>query len=326
MCCQIMINKNEWLAFAKLRGMFKELDYAECGMGFYLEEDTDIKIDLKDQKYIAISSPANWLNFGLENNFINEIGCPEHELKDSNKLFTFSSLKIIYPDIYKLRLGINESLTFNSMPINKNYFGYMSTDPELLKYLINILKDLDECDSFIDIGCGPGSVLKLVNNLYDNVYGIDIEPEFIKVAKTELPLANILLDNAESYIIPNKKMHIFIFNPFNNKVLKKFLDNNIENIKKNKSIIIYNNTFTADHLLKIYGLKYLYKENYFAIYNWIISLSIKLGSNNPMPIEYLGLPDISKTPWLKLPQYINRSPEFGLYLRLISLKEISPPE
>ena len=65
---------------------------------------------------------------------------------------------------------------------------------------------------------------------------------------------NFFYANAKNFRLKNKKYFIFIFNPFNEIILKKFLDNNVKILKKNKCFIAYVN---AHHLkiFKKYGFK-----------------------------------------------------------------------
>lgn len=260
------ITKQEWFNFGIKKGSIQKIENTVCGMGFYTEYENDIEINLKEERFLQILGIGNWIRYGIANNWIDIIGCPEHEINDANMQITPENGIVVHEALYNVRLKIGDYLAATHKPDNKNYFGYMATNPAVIKEIFRVLPNLDTCNSFIDIGCGKGSVLKEAKNYYEYLYGIDINESLIKDCKNNVDNAQISLIPAEKYIIPDKKMHIFIFNPFNNSILKQFLNNNITNIKKNNSIIIYNNIFYSDHLIKLYGMNTIHKGHVFSIY------------------------------------------------------------
>jgi len=119
-----------------------------------------------------------------------------------------------------------------------------------------------------DVGCGIGiSTIYFQKKFQFKSYsGFDISEELIEASKKILKQLNleseinVNVDNALYKKLDSKPYVLFLFNPFGKKTLKKFINNNIENLKKNKSIILYAND------LLINSIKYhkdLYRDDYF---------------------------------------------------------------
>jgi ubiquinone/menaquinone biosynthesis C-methylase UbiE len=75
----------------------------------------------------------------------------------------------------------------NSMRPYPHYRG-------VLRYLGNLLSD----SRLLDVGCGTGHFLKAASELGLDVYGIDISSQSVKVAKENVPKANIAVGPGES--------------------------------------------------------------------------------------------------------------------------------
>ena len=62
---------------------------------------------------------------------------------------------------------------------------------------------------------------------------------------------NVFKGDAKNLILDNKKSYfIFMFNPFDEKIMNRFLKNNIKILKKNKSVIAYVNYIHLSEILK----------------------------------------------------------------------------
>ena len=134
---------------------------------------------------------------------------------------------------------------------------------ELIPKKIN-LSNYNLCD----VGCGIGiSTIYFQKKFQFKSYsGFDISEELIEASKKILKQLNLEseinlnVDNAIYKKLDSKPYVLFLFNPFGKKTLEKFINNNIKNLKKNKSIILYAN----DLLIK--SIKYykdLYRDDYF---------------------------------------------------------------
>ncbi len=107
---------------------------------------------------------------------------------------------------------------------------------------------------FMDVGCGKG-----VSTIYANekfkwgkISGFDFDSKLIGIAqnnaKNQSTSVNIdfFCNDASTIVLPDEKLFLFLFCPFNEIVLRQFLENNIEKLKKNKSIIGYVNSHFMD--------------------------------------------------------------------------------
>lgn len=100
---------------------------------------------------------------------------------------------------------------------------------------------------FIDIGCGRGRVLHYAQNFsFKNLSGIELCEELAKSARDNLKALDISIetkDVLESHF-PSGDLCLFLFNPFNNYVLKRFLEKIEKEINLSqgrKVVIIYLN-------------------------------------------------------------------------------------
>ncbi len=102
---------------------------------------------------------------------------------------------------------------------------------------------------FLDVGCGNGIPLiyafkKLPFKSYS---GFDFVSNYVDISNKNISNSigggKILIFNADAseYILEDKSYFIFMFNPFDGFIMKKFIENNYNNLVKNKSVIAYSN-------------------------------------------------------------------------------------
>jgi hypothetical protein len=137
-------------------------------------------------------------------------------------------------------------------------------------YYCKLMLDLINVDkykyNFIDIGSGKGKICFEVARKYkfSKIIGVEYERCLVDVANQNKKLlkddgSNFVCEDASSYILPNGNNVIFIFNSFDEFVLKRFLDINMENMCKYKNIILYASNIHRDVFL-INGAKVLYED------------------------------------------------------------------
>ena len=102
---------------------------------------------------------------------------------------------------------------------------------------------------FIDVGCGLGIPLIYTYKKFKfkSYSGIDIIPEYIKISKKNINQSlglnsiEVFEADASDFVLDNKSYFIFMYNPFDEIVMEKFLNNNKESFIKNNSVIAYSN-------------------------------------------------------------------------------------
>jgi hypothetical protein len=254
------ITKQEWLGFALNKSILIQSNIKDCVIGGYINDFDYDDVDIYDAKFSGIDDVNYWFAMGYTHGWLTETGCVKHELNRHNFVFTLQDIKILYPD------KLPEIRKRTHIPENKDWFAYQASEPEMTKELLNKALEFSSCDTLIDIGCGLGEVLKIGSDVgYENVVGLEIQEELVELARKDARL-EIIHGSGSDYHLPDKKLHVFMFNPFSNNVMIDFLNNNIENIKRNNSLVIYNYAFSGHHLMVMYGLKMVYTNNFATIY------------------------------------------------------------
>ena len=126
-----------------------------------------------------------------------------------------------------------------------------------VKQLINCVNKTEEYN-FIDIGSGYGILLLYVykNFNFKSYTGLEFVDSFVEKSKINLKRykkITLVHDTAEKYLLSDKRNVIYLANPFDETILKKFIKNNLSNIKKNSSIILYHRNKHKD-ILSSFGL------------------------------------------------------------------------
>jgi SAM-dependent methyltransferase len=106
---------------------------------------------------------------------------------------------------------------------------------------------------FLDIGCGKGRALSVAAFYgFKKITGIDLSKKFcedalqnLELIKQKVPVLNyeVITADAAAFSIPDDVDCIFLFNPFDNTIMEKVLDNiNVSRRQKPRTInIIYAN-------------------------------------------------------------------------------------
>ncbi len=126
-------------------------------------------------------------------------------------------------------------------------------------YKLFIKKNYNEKNyHFLDIGCGNGIPLIYAYKKFNfsSYSGFDFKNEYVENSMKNIKSSlqkpeeiKIFFQNAENFFLDEKKsFFIFMFNPFNRIVMKKFLENNFKILKKNKSVIAYCNFIELDEI------------------------------------------------------------------------------
>jgi SAM-dependent methyltransferase len=131
-----------------------------------------------------------------------------------------------------------------SLANSNNYRAYSNFHFKLL--LQEALKSGIKFDNFVDVGCGKGQPCIFAKKYFDfpNIYGIDFSEPLIEVAnrnlaKTSYRNVNFLVADATSWKLPRGNTLVFLFNPFNEIIMEKFLTSNLDHFTRYRSLIAY---------------------------------------------------------------------------------------
>lgn len=74
-------------------------------------------------------------------------------------------------------------------------------------------------DKFCDIGCGLGRSLIVANEVgFNDLYGVNISPELIRVAYNNLNKRNVSAflscSDVDKFLVPEGRLTVYLFNPF----------------------------------------------------------------------------------------------------------------
>lgn len=127
-----------------------------------------------------------------------------------------------------------ETTKIAKLNVHDNKINYMY-EPFPYRKVTHLFKcyPFEENDGFIDIGCGKGRVL-IEASLHGcrNIYGVDLCEELLACARVNMrecqkkyPSINyqLLCMNAKNYVFSSDINKVFLYNPFNLKILIKVL-------------------------------------------------------------------------------------------------------
>ncbi len=120
-----------------------------------------------------------------------------------------------------------------------------------LKRLYNLVKQEIDLENyhFIDIGCGNGIPLIYANKnfRFKSFSGIDLISDYINITKKNIESSlrsnsiNVIQADAANFILGDKSYFVFMYNPFDEVIMEKFMINNYKHLIKNNSVIAYSN-------------------------------------------------------------------------------------
>lgn len=139
--------------------------------------------------------------------------------------FLLTALFVEYPQ------GLDFSMRQKKHGIStRGNHGYALTQKEAFRNIMKNFKVTAD-DAFIDIGCGKGGVLRYAAECgFGRVAGLEIEKSLYQIAKKNfaiLKMTSIELfnDNAVTFGKYNEFNYFFLFNPFDEDIYIKVIDN-----------------------------------------------------------------------------------------------------
>jgi SAM-dependent methyltransferase len=131
---------------------------------------------------------------------------------------------------------------------------YQATQENDLVDALDFLREDFKAFTFIDLGCGKGRTLLVASNLgFRQVIGVEFVSELVEIARTNLArrrIANavVLHADAAEFRFPNSDTVVYLYNPFEEEVLRKVIANLRECLSNQKVYVIYKNQEFAEVL------------------------------------------------------------------------------
>ena len=112
----------------------------------------------------------------------------------------------------------------------------------------------------LDVGCGSGISTSYIHKNYPlkNVIGFDFSQMLVGKALNNKKILygngddgnslNYEAADASTYLIPDAKIILFLFNPFGWKTMKSFIENNISALIKSNSLMLYANDVLVNEI------------------------------------------------------------------------------
>jgi SAM-dependent methyltransferase len=152
----------------------------------------------------------------------------------------------------------HERLDCNDSPYLDNATYYAACPMSTLRMTIGyVVKTYNDASYFVDVGCGEGRACFFAARFFDKILGIDFSPALIEAANTNLRnfsgdghKIEFSLKDAATFRLPEARCVVFIFNPFDEVVLGRFLQMNYQHFSRFDSIIIYVSDVCSELLLR----------------------------------------------------------------------------
>lgn len=145
--------------------------------------------------------------------------------------------------------GLDFSMRDKSLIAKSNgkYFGYSKTDEAHLNEIFRNLS-YEECQNFMDIGCGKGVVLKEAAKYpFRRIAGIELIEDIYEVAQKNLRILKLtdrvecVQGDATTFSDYGSFDTFFLYNPFSEEILQKVLNRIVEsrNEQNKTATIVY---------------------------------------------------------------------------------------
>ncbi len=145
------------------------------------------------------------------------------------------------------KFGIDTIGIVKLSDLNKNYLDYKGCNlymPVPYNILNHFFKkvNLNDCNHLLDIGCGKGRVMCVAASYgAKKITGLDFSKTLIDAASQNIEIVqkqflntkfSLVVNNAFHYKIPTSVDCVFLFNPFNETVMRGVIHNILKSLQK----------------------------------------------------------------------------------------------
>jgi SAM-dependent methyltransferase len=160
----------------------------------------------------------------------------------------------------------NDDLTTES-PSKSNATFYQAVECRSLRELLREARKTGfKFDYFVDIGSGKGKACFYAHTrqIFPNVLGIEFSKPLIAIAEINsrsFDASGVVFLNADAtqYALPDANCLVFMYNPFDEAGLERFISCNLKHFKTHDSVIAYANDIRRMALTR-FGFETLYRS------------------------------------------------------------------
>jgi len=136
--------------------------------------------------------------------------------------------------------------------------GYAGAQPGIIRKALTVIPEPRQCH-FLDIGCGKGRPLLVATEFgFRAITGVEVSPGLARIARRNAGIltnacpdrtrVNIVTADAAKYRLPAESLVIFLYNPFDGALTRRFLGNIEASLLQNPRtlyIVYYNPVFAG---------------------------------------------------------------------------------
>jgi SAM-dependent methyltransferase len=156
--------------------------------------------------------------------------------------------------------GVHTSGMVPGVVLTSGGSDYAAAQPSIIRRALGALPDPWQCH-FLDLGCGKGRPLLVATEFgFPAITGIELSPTLSGIARRNAAVfaraypdrirIDIVTDNALAHKLPETKLVVFLYNPFNRLLMAKLLNQIEVSLRANYRdlYIVYYNPTWADVL------------------------------------------------------------------------------
>jgi len=201
------------------------------------------------------------------------------------------ALYVLHRDFHEWRFDLQRNVdtrdpemhhVYADSALRRSAMPYDATTPMLFRKIMKAIGGLPMPATFFDMGCGKGRVLMMAAEQgFMRVVGVEFNPLLVRIAETNIerfyrrkrhPASiEVVHGDAGAYEFPDCDAVIFFYNPFDESVMAKTLQNIRNSINNHKSRYLIYHTAQFANLLSDPGeYELLAKTDIFSVYRVIV--------------------------------------------------------
>ena len=141
----------------------------------------------------------------------------------------------------------------------KHASDYVASNNIYVRTLISeAIKTGIRFNNFVDVGCGKGKACIYAKKEFgfDEIIGVDLSERLIEMAnknknKCQLNTIRFIAADASCWLLPSGNSLVYLYNPFDDVVIEKFLLKNLGGFQETNSVIAYANDVYRNKIVSL---------------------------------------------------------------------------